>query len=258
MTTPPQSLPRAPADLLGNVHSYESGSMVDGPGVRFVVFLAGCPLRCDFCHNPDTWNAGKACAGQPTSAADVLRKIEPYARFLSVSGGGVTLSGGEPLLQQDFAAAIATGCKALGLHVAIETSGYRGQSTSTPLLNSTDLVILDVKSFNPDTYRRLTHIPQDGMIALAEHCSQTAKPMWLSVILIPGLTDHPAELADLAKWAKSLGTVQKIVLHPFHQLGANKWAILGKKYPLEGHPPATPEDVEKARKILKQSDLPVE
>lgn len=232
--------------------------MVDGPGVRFVVFLAGCPLRCDFCHNPDTWTAGRACSGQQVSAAEVLRKIEPYARFLSVSGGGGTISGGEPLLQQDFAAAIAKGCKALGLHVTVETSGYRGLTTSAELLAATDLFILDIKSISPATYRSLTHIPQDGMIDMAEHLAELRKPTWLSVVLIPGLTDHPSDLRQVAEFAKSLGNIQKIVIHPFHQMGANKWELLGKKYPLASTRPATAEDVHKARQILLGSGLAVE
>lgn len=236
-----------PPGMLGNIHSMESGSFVDGPGLRFVVFLAGCPLRCTFCHNPDTW---KPCAGQSMTVQQVMQRITPFARFLQVAGGGVTFSGGEPTLQLPFLLELVHECKQAGLHVALESSGYRGRHTPTDLLRNLDLLILDVKSIDPTTYRQLTHVPIQGMLDTAELAAEEKLPLWLSVILIPNQTDSPAHLKQLGQWAASLGNVRKISIKPFHQLGANKWEMLGLDYPMQNVHPPTQDALNDARQIL--------
>lgn len=239
----------------GYVHSTEIGSFVDGPGIRFVVFLAGCPLRCKYCHNPDAW---KCSSGQKVSLDDVLAKIEHSADFLSAGAGGVTVSGGEPLTQAGFASDILRGAKRMGLHTALDTSGYLGDRISDEQLEAVDLVLLDIKSFDPDTYRDLTGVDIEPTLAFAERLSAMGKCMWIRFVLVPGLTDDPDNVAGLARFVGRLSRVERVEVLPFHQMGRHKWEELRIPYALAETPPATAADVERVKAVFAAQGLPVD
>lgn len=235
------------ASCEGFVHSYDTGSMVDGPGSRFVVFLAGCPLRCSFCHNPDSW---RACSGVKTPVAEVVTKIRPFVRYLKAARGGVTLSGGEPLVQQRFATELLERCKALGLHTAVETSGCIGTHLTERMIDATDLFMLDVKSFDDATYARIASAPRQRMVDFAKRLADAGKTVWMSIVLIPGLTDVPEHLRALASFARDLGNVKRIDVRPFHQMGREKWHALRMNYTLDGTVAPTQAQLDEARELV--------
>ena len=214
-------------EVPGVLHSWDLSTGVDGPGTRFVAFLAGCPLRCLYCQNPDTWHIGD---GSPTDAGRVIDRATRYRSF-TARGGGLTLSGGEPLRQPAFAEALLTGAKGAGLHTALDTSGFLGARASDALLAHTDLVLLDIKSWNPDTYRRLTGVALKPTLAFAERLAGLGVPMWIRFVLVPGLTDDPANVAGVADVVATLPTVERVDVLPFHRLGAGKYGELGLAYP---------------------------
>jgi pyruvate formate lyase activating enzyme len=238
----------------GRVHSVESGGTVDGPGVRFVVFTAGCPLRCAYCHNPDT----RALAtGRRTTAGAQVEEIARYAPFLRRAGGGVTVSGGEPLQQPRFVEALFTGIKALGLHTALDTSGFLGARASDALLDATDLVLLDIKSWDPATYRRVTGVPVEPTLRFAERLAVRGIPIWVRYVLVPGLTDAPANVAGVASFAASLATVERVEVLPFHKMGEYKWQAMGLPYELGATPAPTAAQVARAAAAFRDHGLVV-
>jgi len=243
-----------PAGVAGWIHSLESGGTADGPGVRFVVFFAGCPLHCLYCHNPDTRHMHD---GTRTTSGAVLGEIEGVAGFLRHGHGGVTLSGGEPLVQPDFAAAILRGCRRLGLHTALDTSGFLGSHATDALLADVDLVLLDIKAFKEATYRHLTGAPLRPTLEFAERLSLMRTPIWLRYVLVPGLTDDETEIAGLAEFAAGLGTVERVDVLPFHKMGEAKWRALGRPYQLADTPPPTPEQTDRVRRIFQAEGLTV-
>ncbi len=217
-------------DVWGSVHSWDVSIGVDGPGSRFVMFLAGCPLRCLYCHNPDTWQMR---SGQRRSAADLIEQVRPFARFISVAGGGVTASGGEPLLQSHFVTEFFRGCKELGLHTALDTSGFLGARASDELLDLTDLVLLDIKSYDPDTYRQVTSGEVAPTLRFAQRLAERGNRMWIRFVLVPGLTDAVDNVEGIARFTASLGdAVERVEVLPFHRLGAAKYEALGLRFPL--------------------------
>lgn len=232
----------------------EIGSFVDGPGIRFVVFLAGCPLRCQYCHNPDAWKM----TGDRTEAADLISRIARTAGFLKAGCGGVTISGGEPLMQADFALEILQGAKALGLHTALDTSGFLGERIGDEMLDALDLVLLDIKSYDPETYREVTGVEIEPTLALARRLSDVGKPMWVRFVLVPGLTDDPANIAGLARFVAGLRNVARLEVIPFHQMGRHKWAELGIPYALEDTEPPTDEQVRQVRDVFAAQGLPAD
>lgn len=232
------------AAVVGRVHSWDTSIGVDGPGTRFVVFTAGCPLRCGYCHNPDTW-AGRS--GRLMPAADVLAKIDRHARFLQVAGGGVTVSGGEPLLQPAFTEAVLAGSRERGLHTALDTSGVLGHRASPALLDATDLVLLDIKSWDPTIYRAVTGGEVAPTLTFARRLAARAQPVWVRFVLVPGWTDDPANVAGLAGFCASLGNVERVDVLPFHSLGAPKYAALGLPFPAAGARPPTAAELERVR-----------
>jgi pyruvate formate lyase activating enzyme len=213
----------------GRLHSWDISIGVDGPGTRFVAFLAGCPLRCLYCHNPDTWRMRD---GTPTTAGDALELVGRHRRFIQVAGGGLTVSGGEPLLQPAFTRALLVGAKELGLHTALDTSGFLGARADDALLAATDLVLLDIKSWDRSTYRRLTGGNLHPTLAFARRLASLDKPVWVRFVLVPGLTDAVENVAGLAGFTASLGNVQRVDVLPFHRLGAAKYERLGLRFPL--------------------------
>jgi pyruvate formate lyase activating enzyme len=221
----------------GRLHSWDVSTGVDGPGTRYVAFLAGCPLRCLYCHNPETWRMRD---GSATSAGTVVDALARYRRFIEVAGGGFTASGGEPLLQPAFTRALLAGAKGLGLHTALDTSGYLGARADADLLAATDLVLLDIKSWDPATYRRLTGRALDPTLAFARRLAALGMPVWLRFVLVPGVTDAVDNVAGLAAFAAGLGNVERVDVLPFHRLGTAKYARLGLAYPLAGTAPPDP------------------
>jgi len=237
----------------GYVHSIEVGSFVDGPGTRFVVFLTGCPLACQYCHNPDVCRV----RGDLTDSAEVVARIERTAHFLEAGGGGVTLSGGEPLSQPGFALAILKGAKAHGVHTALETSGVTGDRVSQELLDNVDLVLLDIKSFDPDTYRKVTGGDVAPTLRFAQRLADICKPAWIRFVLVPGLTDDPENITGLARFVAGLPNVERVEVIPFHQMGRQKWEDLGLEYQLADTQPPTDEELQRAAELFEAQGVSV-
>ncbi|MBL1078573.1 pyruvate formate lyase-activating protein [Nocardia sp. 2] len=232
------------APVTGTVHSWDLSIGVDGPGTRFVTFLSGCPLRCLYCQNPDTWLRAN---GTRQTSDEMLTEAAKYVPFITAAGGGATLSGGEPLQQPEFASALLHGFKELGLHTALDTSGYLGPLASEELLAATDLVLLDIKAGRPETYRRLTARELEPTLRFAERLAALGTPIWLRYVLVPGRTDAPEEIGPVARFATGLGNVERVDVLPFHTLGQSKWEALNRRFVLAGTPTPTPEQVELAR-----------
>jgi len=241
-------------DVVGFVHSYEVGSTVDGPGLRFVGFLTGCPLRCKFCHNPDTWHKHN---GTPVPVSRAMRQIGKYSNVLKVSGGGITLSGGEPQVQRAFVAQIFRRCKALGLHTCIETSGRLGERFTDQELQDIDLHILDVKGGDPATFEKVSGHPLKPTLEFAQRLSALGRPAWIRFVLVPGLTDAHDNVDKLAGIVAKLKNVERVEILPFHQMGRDKWHKLGIPYELENFAPPNAELTERVRGQFRSRGLTV-
>jgi pyruvate formate lyase activating enzyme len=222
----------------GYVHSYETGSRLDGPGVRITLFVSGCPLRCQYCHNPDTWHLKD---GIRVSAEQVITRLGHFAPALRAMQGGLTISGGEVLVQRAFTKRILRAAKGMKLHTAIETSGYLGARVDDDYLAQLDLVILDIKSGDPEIYRRVTKRDLEPTLRFAERLAALNKPVWVRFTLVPGLTDDPANVESVAKFVAPMKNVEWVEVLPFHQLGAFKWKALGLEYALAETPAAPPD-----------------
>lgn len=236
--------------IRGWMHSTEIGGAVDGPGVRYVLFLSGCMLRCQYCHNPDTWHLHQ---GKPTTSREVLRDISAYNKFLI--HGGVTLSGGEPLVQPDFTHAILRGCKEMGLHTALDTAGFLGRQADDYLLADVDLVLLDIKAFSETTYQNLTGVALQPTLDFARRLAAMSKPIWIRYVLVPGLTDRFDEIEGLAAFAKELGNIERVDVLPFHKMGEFKWGAAGRPYQLADTNPPSPELIERTRAVFRKHGL---
>ena len=223
----------------GYIHSIESMGLVDGPGVRSVVFLQGCRLRCLYCHNPDTWDhrSSKAMVLTPRQLVDRLLRFRPYYG----SDGGVTFSGGEPLLQPEFLTETLSLCKQEGLHTCLDTAGC-GLGHYEDLLKHTDLVLLDIKHYTPEGYRQITGQPMDAFNTFLASAQAQGVPLWLRHVVVPGLTDGEEHLAALRAYVETLPRVERVELLPYHTLGVEKYTALGRPYYLEGVP-----EMDKAR-----------
>lgn len=237
---------------IGSVHSWELVTAVDGPGTRMTTFLAGCPLRCLYCHNPDTMNARN---GAPVYADDLLARVRRYRGVFRATGGGITLSGGEVLAQPWFARRVLRGAKELGVHTAIDTSGFLGRNADDALLADVDLVLLDVKAGDETTYRRVTGRRLEPTLEFGRRLAALGIETWLRFVLVPGLTDNPATIAPIADYAASLGNVSRVEVLPFHQLGRTKWADLGLPYALSDTKPPSTQLVESTRAIFRSRGL---
>lgn len=238
---------------IGFLHSFTTGSAVDGPGIRLVAWLAGCMFRCRFCHNPDTWTMTN---GMPVPFERAVEELQKYAHGLKVMGGGFTLSGGEPLMQARFAARLFAAAKAMRVHTAIETNGFYSERLSDEELGTIDLVMLDMKGFTPEQHARVTGVPDNSrVIAFGERLARLRRPMWLRFVLVPGLTDVPDEMARLADYAAGLGVVERVEVLPFHQMGAYKWTRLGLDYSLQATQPPSAGEVEAAVSVFRAAGL---
>jgi pyruvate formate lyase activating enzyme len=228
----------------GRLHSWDLSVGVDGPGTRFVAFTAGCPLRCLYCANPDTWRMRD---GTATTAGAVLADVARYRRFIGTAGGGFTVSGGEPLLQPAFTGALLAGARDLGLHTAMDTSGFLGARADDALLDACSLVLLDIKSWDRALYRRLTGRDLHPTLGFARRLADRATPVWVRFVLVPGLTDDPDNVGGVARFVAGLGNVERVDVLPFHRLGAHKYRDLGLRFPLADTAP--PDEATVARAV---------
>lgn len=222
----------------GRIHSMESMGLVDGPGIRTVVFLQGCALRCQYCHNPDTW-AAESAACQQMTAEELVRRLCRFRPYYG-SEGGVTFSGGEPLLQREFLLEALPACQKAGIHTCLDTAGCGVGSYEEILLN-TDLVLLDIKHETPEGFQAVTGRSPDEFHKFLDSLQRMGTPIWLRHVVVPGLTDDVEHLEGLRRFAAGIQNVQRIELLPYHTLGVHKYQILGLPYPLEGVPPMEPE-----------------
>lgn len=241
-------------DVTGRIHSVETCGAVDGPGIRFVLFLQGCPLRCQYCHNPDTWNPQ---IGREVTVSQIMGEILQYKSYMKFSGGGVTVSGGEPLLQPRFVEALFACLHKEGIHTALDTSGFAPLDRAKPVLDLSDLVLLDMKSFSPQTFKTVTGVDQAPTLCIAEYLSNQNIAMWVRFVLVPGLTDHEDEIKDMALYLSRLKNVKKIEVIPFHKMGEYKWAELNFKYRLADTPAPHKRDVEYVKGIFREQGLAV-
>ncbi len=241
----------------GRIHSLETFGLVDGPGVRFVVFMQGCAMRCQYCHNPETW-CGDSADTQRFTAQALFERIYRYRRYWGKDGknGGVTVSGGEPMLQMDFVTELFTIAHAHRVHTTLDTAGqpYRDdaafQAAFARLMDVTDLVMLDLKIMDSEKHKLLTGHGNENILAMARRLSEMGKPMWIRHVLVPGLTDDESDLRDMAAFIRSLQTVMRVEVLPYHTLGLAKWVKLGMDYPLDGVRTPTETEVRQAEDIL--------
>ncbi|WP_426513791.1 pyruvate formate-lyase-activating protein [Dactylosporangium sp. McL0621] len=236
----------------GRLHSWDLSTGVDGPGTRFVAFLSGCPLRCLYCQNPDTWHMRD---GTSSTVEDLLSTVAGFAGFLRAAGGGLTASGGEPLLQPTFTRALFAGARGLDLHTALDTSGALGVRADDTLLDLTGLVLLDIKCWDPAGYRRLTGGELAPTLTFARRLAERGTPVWLRYVLVPGHTDNPDDVQALAGFAADLGNIERVDVLPFHKLGAAKYERLGLRFPLRDTPAPGPGLVERVRAQFREAGL---
>jgi pyruvate formate lyase activating enzyme len=237
---------------MGFLHSFTTGSAVDGPGVRVVGWTTGCHWRCLYCHNPDTWNLTNGVPVTLTRATEELRK---YRYGLKVMSGGFTLSGGEPLMQDRFAVKLFTNAQAMGIHTALDTNGSLGDRLSDTELETIDLVLLDIKAWDEERHRQLTGAEVAPVLDFARRLAERRRPVWLRFVLVPGLTDDPGEIGEIARFCSSLGNVERVDVLPFHQMGRFKWDQLKLNYTLGNYQPPTPEAVERACALFRAEGL---
>ncbi|OAJ76254.1 pyruvate formate lyase-activating protein [Brevibacillus sp. SKDU10] len=236
--------------MKGRIHSLETFGTVDGPGIRFVLFLQGCALKCKFCHNADTWDTS---GGTEMTVDEVLAEIEPYLNYYRNSGGGLTVTGGEPTLQAPFVTEVFTAVKEKwGLHTTLDSSGFCDTAKADKLLEVTDLVLLDLKQMNREKHIWLTSQPNDRTLAFAKFLSDRGKKMWIRHVLIPGITDSASHLLEMGEFIGSLQGVEKVEILPYHEMGVYKWEELGKAYPLKGQRSPSEEEVKRAYELIEK------
>ena len=237
---------------MGFLHSFTTGSTVDGPGVRVVAWTTGCMWRCRYCHNPDTW---KMKNGFPVSVGQAVEKLRSFSYGLKLMRGGFTLSGGEPLMQHRFAVKLLAAAKEMGIHTAIETNGYFGDRLADDDLAVIDHVLLGLKTWDPARHTALTGLDNAPTLAFARRLAARGTPVWIRFVLVPGVTDDPADMAGSAAFAASLGNVERVEVLPFHQMGAFKWERLGLDYTLKDVQPPTHEAIERACAVWRAAGL---
>ena len=235
-------------ELKARIHSFESFGTVDGPGIRFVLFMQGCPLKCKYCHNRDTWAPS---GGEEYSIDEIMKQIMRVKPYMNTSHGGVTISGGEPLLQAPFVTELFKKLQKQKIHTALDTAGSIPVNENiVELLKYTNLVLLDIKHIDNEKCKALTGVPNTNTLKFAEYLSNNNIPMWIRQVLVPGFTDDENDLHKLKDFISSLKTVKKVELLPYHNLGKFKWEELGEKYELEDVQPPSKEQIQKAKKIL--------
>jgi pyruvate formate lyase activating enzyme len=237
---------------MGFLHSFTTGSTVDGPGVRVVAWTAGCMWRCLYCHNPDTWTMSNGIPVTVAKATDELRK---YRHGLKVMSGGLTISGGEPLMQHRFVVKLFTAARAMGVHTTLDSNGYYGDRLSDEDLEVINLVLLDIKTWDPERHKRLTGMDVAPTLAFARRLAARKRPVWLRYVLVPGLTDDPEDIQKIARFVAELGNVERVDVLPFHQMGRYKWKKLALDYALDQVEPPSADLVERTLAIYRAQGL---
>lgn len=235
------------AEIKGKIHSFESLGAVDGPGIRYVIFMQGCPLRCQYCHNRDTRDMA---LGSEYSVDEIVEKVKRYVAYMG-KDGGVTVTGGEPLLQIEFVTELFKKLKENNIHTALDTSGFIDINKVTELLKYTDLVLLDIKHIDDEEHIKLTGVSNKKIKTFAQYLSDNKIPMWIRHVLVPTITDSEEHLIKLRDFIETLKSVEKVEILGYHTLGEKKWELCGEDYPLKGIPEATSEDVKRAKRILE-------
>jgi pyruvate formate lyase activating enzyme len=240
--------------LVGYVHSAQLGSQVDGPGLRYVIFLTGCLLRCQYCHNPDTWHK---LSGKPYNVSHAMRVASKLAKLLNIGKGGITISGGEPLVQVEFTTRILRRCKELGVHTCLDTSGRLGDRLTDEQLMDIDLNLLDIKSGDPEVYNIATGAPLQPTLDYARRLSDLGRPMWVRFVLVPDLTDSYDNVERIADICAGLSSLERVEVLPFQQFGRSKWAKLGINYTLRDTELPSAELAERVREQFRNRGITV-
>ncbi len=241
-------------DVKGSVHSIETCGTVDGPGIRFVAFFQGCPLRCQYCHNPDTWDPTK---GTEYTVDELMAEIRKYKSYMNFSGGGMTATGGEPLVQAKFVGELFKRCREEGIHTALDTSGFIPVDKAEQALAFTDLVLLDMKSFNPETYKIVTNVELAPTLVFLDYLKEKNIKVWIRFVLVPELTDNMDDIEKMAAYLSDFKNVEMVEVLPFHKMGEYKWAEMGLPYQLSHT--ATPHRrvISKVKDIFESHGLKV-
>ena len=237
---------------MGFLHSFTTGSTVDGPGVRVVAWTAGCQWRCRYCHNPDTWTMTN---GIPVTITKAIEELRKYRHGLKIMSGGLTISGGEPLMQHRFVTKLFAAASAMGIHTALDSNGYYGARLTDAELETISLVLLDIKTWDPERHRSLTGMDNAPTLEFARRLAARRRPIWLRYVLVPGLTDDPEDVAKTAAFAGELGNVERVDVLPFHQMGQYKWKKRGLEYTLDNTPSPSNELVEQTCALFRSAGL---
>lgn len=244
--------------LLGRVHSFESFGTVDGPGTRFIIFMQGCLFRCKYCHNRDTWELNE---GKLYSVTELLDEIFPYLPFIDASGGGVTITGGEPLLQKQFICVLFKLLQQQGIHTCLDTNGYVSLKDYGPevdkLFQRTNLVLLDLKQIDRDKHILLTEVPNDKPLEFARYLHKINQPTWIRHVVVPGYSDDLEDIRKLAEFIAPMQNVEKVELLPYHKLGVHKWQYYGERYALDGIEPPTAESMNAIKQVFSDCGITV-
>ncbi|MGF1703046.1 pyruvate formate lyase 1-activating protein [Photobacterium makurazakiensis] len=233
----------------GRIHSFESCGTVDGPGIRFIVFLQGCLMRCQYCHNRDTWDLDD---GKEITVDELIKEATSYRHFMNASGGGVTASGGEAMLQPEFVRDFFRKAQAQGIHTCLDTNGYVRKHTDVidEVLDATDLVMLDLKQLDDTIHQNLVGVPNKRVIDFARYLQQRGQKTWIRYVIVPGYTDDEKSAHLLGDFIKDMDNIEKVELLPYHQLGEHKWEAMGYNYPLTGVSPPSKETMENIKSII--------
>jgi len=242
--------------VTGRIHSLETCGMVDGPGIRFLIFTQGCPLRCLYCHNPDTW---KRTGGKKVTAHKIIETARKYKNYLLASGGGITITGGEPLFQADFVQALLLEAKAAGIHTAVDTSGFAPPAARKAVLPHADLVLLDIKSAVPALFKKISGVSITYTLATLNELKEWNVPVWIRHVVVPGLTDKPEDAEKLAQMLKNYPNIEKVEILPFHKMGEYKWEQLHEPYTLRKTQAPSDELIHNIRTIFSRTmNIPIQ
>jgi len=236
---------------IGRVHSIETCGTVDGPGIRFIIFLQGCLMRCKYCHNRDTWDTE---GGDERTVDELMQELLQYRNYMDASGGGITISGGEAMLQPDFVKAMFEACRLEGIHTCLDTNGFvrKIDDTTKDILDNTDLVLLDIKQMDNDKHIDLTHVSNKYTLEFAKYLANHNQDVYLRYVVVPGITDCLEDAHKLGEFIKPMKNIVKIEMLPYHELGKHKWTAMGEIYPLDGVQPPSRETMESVQKVLLQ------
>jgi pyruvate formate lyase activating enzyme len=241
-------------NVQGYIHSVETAGTVDGPGIRYIVFTTGCPLNCVYCHNPDT---RKMKSGKLVNSFDILKEIHEYKDYHKATGGGVTISGGEPMVQPEFISSIFAGCKQMNVHTTLDTSGFLNNKLSDEQLANVDLVLLDIKSMLPDIYKKITKVELQPTLDFAKRLEKLGIKVWIRFVLVPGWSDREDNVQALAQFVSSLSNVEMVEVLPFHKMGEDKWKKMSLEYELYDVQEPSQEHTDSIKQIFKDKGLKV-